>query len=435
MSQPPAKKTKKSEPAPLTFHAEQERVYAARWTHRRAKFHIIKSGTGWGKDYFGKYWLASEIIENKGGDYLVMLPTHGMLTKTTVPLLTKFFRDDLRWANARHVGGDQNVIKGLPYGANIWLASGEAPDRVQSLVAKGAWINEAGQLESSMAWHTVQQRVGGRGRILVTSTPYFDDPDHWLEVAYRRGAVDGNPLYFAHNGATAANPYYSKAEIDRAREELPDWLFAMRYLGIITGKREGQVYPDWEVAFVDTPWFWPAGNPPLDWPRYFAMDWGLNHPTVRLWAAIAPDGTHWVYREYCASATTREHIEAIREIEAAAGEYVIGGWGDPENAQSIVDWADAGMPMGKAIKHVATGIEKVTAGFKSGKLKIVKGRCPRLTAELPRYHYKKRPGTDQYTSQVHKDFDDACDTLRMLEEGILLEYQTGDSKQIEVDIF
>ena len=79
-------------------------------------------------------------------------------------------------------------------------------------------------------------------------------------------------------------------------------------------ERRAKIYGDWE-AFTGQVFdeFLPMPDPfdktrpyhvckpfivPEYWPRFSSIDWGHQHPTAILWAALSPDGRLYIYREF-----------------------------------------------------------------------------------------------------------------------------------------
>lgn len=84
---------------------------------------------------------------------------------------------------------------------------------------------------------------------------------------------------------------------------------------------EGSVYGEvWEPSehLVVRPSSWDRwrGYPPMEWPRYRAIDFGYTNPFVCQWWAQDPDGHFWRYRElYMTRRTVPEHKRTILEAE------------------------------------------------------------------------------------------------------------------------
>ena len=79
-------------------------------------------------------------------------------------------------------------------------------------------------------------------------------------------------------------------------------------------ERRAKIYGDWEAftgqvfdEFIPMPDPFDKTRPyhvckpfviPPYWPKFVSIDWGHQHPTAILWAALSPDGRLYIYREF-----------------------------------------------------------------------------------------------------------------------------------------
>lgn len=113
----------------------------------------------------------------------------------------------------------------------------------------------------------------------------------------------------------------------------------------------GQAFPEWDASVhVVDPFTIPDA-----WPRWRAVDYGWAVPFGCLWAARAPDGTIYVYRELYGARRTAEQ-QALEIRLNSAGERYFASVGDPAM------WANE--REGKRYESVASQYAKV--GVKLG---------------------------------------------------------------------
>lgn len=101
-----------------------------------------------------------------------------------------------------------------------------------------------------------------------------------------------------------------------------DKLTGVRYKRLRLGlwvSSEGIVYEEFDPAYHVLPWeFADDGNPlplPMEWPRYWVIDFGFVHPFVLKCYAEGPDGEIYMYREiYMTQRTVEEHAKTIMDI-------------------------------------------------------------------------------------------------------------------------
>lgn len=201
----------------------------------------------------------------------------------------------------------------------------------------------------------------------------------------------------------------------------------------------GQFFPEWdEGVHLCDPFDTPSGDPPANWRRIVGLDWGFNHPTVVLWGAIDPDGVVWLYREIWLRG---KHIGGEDGIASRLRDY-------PDTPAQIAAGSDCfsfqkeyvgGPSVAEAFRNEGYLLQPVTVGRKrlhtwqqvrhylkwrgAGEaridgaplLRIVRGRCPRLCAELPEMIFDENDSEDMVKRDIDPDTgeggDDAVDAL------------------------
>ena len=178
-------------------------------------------------------------------------------------------------------------------------------------------------------------------------------------------------------------------------------------------RQEGLVYaeafdPMLNVIVED---FGPRGEQKAD---EGGIDFGFTAPFVALSGYVDFDDVLWVTGErYQRKVTIPRHAEAI--IRGAEW------WCDPAGADERQQLRDAGHSVRPCV-HIATkgsagetkwprrsGIDMVADRMRTGRLKIVRGRCPNLVRELGLYIYDpEKPDSEEPL----KEHDHCCDALR-----------------------
>lgn len=170
------------------------------------------------------------------------------------------------------------------------------------------------------------------------------------------------------------------------------------------------------------------------------IDWGAgpDHPFVCLFCYQDAIGTWVVYDEYYSVDQTRtlnDHAEAIKEMHDWPAEdpnYRV-GYGDPENALAMREFARAGIPLIGAKKAVLEGINAVRAALKPrpnkmGPRLIIDGaRCPKTVMEFKTYRWLQKPRSSVNPADAApkplKTNDHCMDAIRYL----IYSEQTGDT--------
>lgn len=157
-------------------------------------------------------------------------------------------------------------------------------------------------------------------------------PSHWLRQRCTDGKTkmlisrhEDNPRLFSGEGEVTS---YGKAYLERL-----DNLTGVRYLRLRKGQwaaAEGMIYEDWQVDrnVIDRKVL------PLDWPRYWAVDFGYTNPFVWQMWAVDPDGRAYLEKEiYRTKRLVEDHAKDI--LRVVVGEN--GKWKYPRPQAVICD--------------------------------------------------------------------------------------------------
>lgn len=352
------------------------------------RFVALIAGSGGGKTSFGVAWLLREIT-GRPGEYLAVSPTNSMLERVLAPqiMLTAAAY------GAQHFKGEPPHIR---LGDSIiHLLSADKPERAEGVHARGAWLDEAGQMSATM-WEVARRRVAGhQGRILLTTTPYDMG---WLKTQVADRAANGEPEYRVVTFPSTANPAYPRDEFERARRELSPERFAMFYLGEFR-RASGLVYPDWSPARMTV-----DAAPGLV-RSVGGLDLGWHNPTAGLLLGEDADGAVYVTAEhYAAEATLADHAAALKQRGS------VRWYADPSAAQSIEELRKLGVWIAPAENDVVAGIDAVTRLIRTDRLRVVRGAAPNLLREFESYVWEQKDGVP--LDKPRKADDHAMDALR-----------------------
>lgn len=353
----------------LHFHVGQMRAW-----NSNARFIAIIAGNQSGKSIYGPPWLYREIQRQGPGDYLVVSPTYKLLGLKALPEFLRYFKGMLQAGD--YVGSPIPKFTFSKAGARrafgrdteqetiVHFGHAQNPDSLESMTAKAAWCDEAGQKAFRLgSWEAIQRRLSiYQGRALFTTTPYDLG---WLKREIYDRWKSGDKDYEVINFASIYNPAFPKAEFERARRTLPKWRFDLFYRGIFT-RPAGLIYDCFDEAVHTCVPF----NIPHTWPRYRGLDFGGINTSAIFFAEDPLSGMWYGYREYRAgNRTAREHVENMALGEPGLPFKCVGG--SKSEQQWRDEFAAAGFPVEAPDQpEVEVGITRVYGGIKTCKVKF-----------------------------------------------------------------
>lgn len=350
--------------------------YQERTLDSTARYLAMLGGTGGGKTWWGPVWLGKKIsIDKEAGvedaRYLALGPTSDMARDQMLPYLEQHFKDtDLEgeWQA-------QKRIYQLKTGAKIYFRSADKPERIEGHHFRAAWIDEPAQMKAYI-WPIIQGRTGyHRAQVLFTGYP--TSMNWYYHDIFKRWET-GDPDYDVIQFKSTDNPSYPKDEYERAKATLPGWLFDMRYDGKFR-KPAGLVYPEFNESLFVEPF-----DIPDNWPVYVGLD-----PSVFFGALFLAwnDGIYYAYSDYYTEILTRAE-EHAKELNARVRGVVQAWIYDPARLTDVNELAPHGIaPLARAKNPVLTGITTTTGFIKTGRLRVMRGRCPDLVDQMEKYSF------------------------------------------------
>lgn len=329
------------------------------------------AGTGKSRAALEKVHLCCE--KYAGSRWLILRKTRASLTESG--LVT--FEEKVVPAGHPCLRGparNQRQIYRYPNGSEIVVGGLDKSQRVMSTEFDGAYIQEAVEV-SEGDWENVTTRLRNGVMpyqpLIADTNP--DGPYHWLYQRVQRGQTtliecrhEDNPTLWDRRigGWTdAGRKYIAKLEA----------LTGVRYKRLRSGlwvSAEGIVYDEWDPVVHrinrDDPYYGLQNGIPLDWPRYWSVDFGYTHPFV--WQAWAedPDGRLFRYREiYKTQTLVEDHARRILELtENEPRPRALICDHDAEGRATLERYL--GMETTAAYKFVTEGIQAVASRLRKG---------------------------------------------------------------------
>lgn len=355
----------------LNLHPGQSKAWKS-----NKRFIIVTAGTQGGKTSFGPHWLYREIQKRGPGDYLIVTPTFQLLERK---LLGEFRGVFEHWLHlGRYVSSPTRVFEFSEFGARrmhkerydpdiptrVQFGYAENSESLESMTAKAAWLDEAGQKKFKLeSWQAVLRRLSlAEGRVLITTSVYSL---HWLKRLVDQAKTGGRGkdkrIQVVRFDSTE-NPAFPQQEYERAKRDLPRWKFNMLYRGMFE-RPAGRIYDCIDEATQRVPRFAIHHS----WRRYLGLDFGSVN-MAGVFVAQEPETKRlYIYRTYHASGESAHgHVRKLLHGELGSPHTVGGSWSED-------DWRDdfrrAGLPVRKPkIKDVEVGITRTYGGWQRGEL-------------------------------------------------------------------
>jgi len=331
----------------------------------KKRFIFALAGTQSGKTAIAPVWLYNEMVEKGPGDYMAVSPSYPLQQRKLLPEYQLFFERTKKIGKYYKAERTMKIkdVDGSEY--NIYFASADNPDSLESATIKAVHIDEAGQDSFRLeAWEALLRRLSiHEGRALVTTTIYNLG---WMKNEIYDKWVAGDPDIEIIQFPSTANPNFPAAEFEKRKAALPDWKFKMFYMGEYA-RPAGMIYSDFNT---DVHKIKPVSIP-ASMTRYVGIDPGAIHTALVWVAADERAGRFYVYRSSLqGNKTTAEHVRLAKQY--ADSNYVL-RWigGSASEKQFRHDWEQAGIRVEEPkFSDVEIGIDRVTRLFKENRLFI-----------------------------------------------------------------
>jgi hypothetical protein len=240
-------------------------------------------------------------------------------------------------------------------------------------------IDEAAKVHDDLYRSVRPMLAVSHGRIVCLSTPFGQRGFFWREWfsdnPWRRFRVTWRDC-----------PRITADFIDDETRSLGKSWVDQEYNCLFTAL-EGLVYPDFETCLADAPTTRPAGV------RYVGgIDWGFNNPFAAVWGYLDHDDVLWIaWEHYQRGWSPRDNLDFIQACHdrdpTCPDPKRVTWYADPSGPGEIHEFRAAGWKVIKGFNEIRLGIAAVSARLRGGRLRVVRGRCPRLVKEATLYRY------------------------------------------------
>jgi phage terminase large subunit len=404
---------------------------------------LLSGAAGTGKSRACLEKVHAMCMRYPGMRALVVRKTATSLTSTALVTYRQIVAAEaLASGEVAFYGGSGQEAASFRYmnGSTITVGGMDKSSRIMSSEYDVAYVQEATELTED-DWESISTRLRNG------KTPYQQlmadcnpgPPHHWLKRRADAGRCtmllsrhEDNPRYYRDGQWSPEGRVYLErldalTGVRRERLRYGRWAAA-----------EGLVYDTFDPHVHLSTRFNRDSRPPLDWPRYLAVDFGFTNPSVFQWWTADPDGRLYMYREiYMTKRLVEDHARQIAKLQHQKAGL------EPDFTSVICDH-DAedratlerhlGVSTIAAHKDVLPGIEAVKARMKpagDGKPRIFicrdalverdpaldEARKPMCTEqELSEYVWDSRPqpGSQNTREAPVKQNDHGADAMRYL---------------------
>jgi hypothetical protein len=271
-------------------------------------------------------------------------------------------------------------------------------------------LDEAARIPDDLYRSVRPMLAVSRGRLVALSTPFGQRG--WFFEEWHGGGP-WKRVRITWRDCPRITPEFIAEE---TRALGPGWV-DQEYNACFTAL-EGLVYPDFELAIVEVgpasragPESHEAQRDPRDsgaarlaaptGKRVGGIDFGWRNPFAALWGRLDADDVLWIEGErYLSGTPLHEHAKALKELGS------VQWYADPAGRTETEELRAAGVNVRRGDNDIRLGIAAVTARVRTGRLKVVRSRCPNLLAEAKLYRYptaaeRKFHGEDPIDAHNH----------------------------------
>lgn len=319
------------------------------------------------------HWMATRY---PGSHHILVRKTlESLKTSALVVFIDEVIAEALDSGFVREFGGSRFKPPQFEYdnGSKVLVGGMDKPGKVMSSYYDSIYVNEATELDE-VDWDSLATRR--RHYQMPWQQTIADcnpaEQTHWLKLRCDQGRTymyhtthRENPVYFYGDGTpTPIGQDYVLGTL----AGLTGIMRARYYEGLWVAA-EGVIYTAFDPAIHIIDRF----EPPLDWPRYWAIDWGMNHPFVWQDWAEDFDGNLYLVREiYMTGRTVPEHCRLIKRVslgQPRPQKIVV----DHQKQERVLFEQEMGMRTTLAHKDVLPGIHAVQQRFKDRRIFYMRG--------------------------------------------------------------
>lgn len=297
----------------ITLHANQQHIH-----DNARKYTVVKAGKRFGKSKLAIYRLLQRAGRLPDGVIWYIAPYYKMAKNIAWWDIAKMLPRDMVKRKL-----ETDLFIELYNGCRIQLLGADHPDSLRGPKLDHLVMDEAAYCKEEI-WSSILsgQLLGNKEQGSGTAD-FISSPNktgrNWFTTFHEdagKRMVAGDPDWSAFFFSVYDNPTLPRADIEKLRANTPDDTWNLEYMAV-ESDFAGTKYSEFNYEQHVQP-FQVAGN----LPTYRAIDWGLDHPTVCLWAKVdKASGVVHIYDEFCKSGLIIS--ECVDVIKQKSGDTLI----------------------------------------------------------------------------------------------------------------
>lgn len=300
--------------------------------------------------------------------------------------------------------------------------SGDNPSRLEGVKSAWIWIDEIFQISEALYLEAKARVSDSEGTLLVTGslgTQVINPKSHW---AYKYFVEQKDPDVERYEWATADNPYFPVAEIERLRRTLDPMTFRQMFTIDWDVLPSSAVYGDFSDDNIIDDYHI---NPNLK--IYCSIDWGWNHPMAVLFYQYDEKNDEvYLFDEIVESHLTLPGLwEKIINKGFNIQEWSCDIAGNQEREQTGISNVQWFKSKGIKFKYRSTAVNYGVPIVRSyimnteGRRRLlISRRCKKTIDGIKMYRYPEKDGKVINENPLKLE-DDACDSLRYFAVNVL----------------
>lgn len=269
------------------------------------KFNVVKAGKRFGKTKWAIYRLVQKAGSLPNGTVWYIAPTYRQAKQIAWRELLMILPHQMI---RRKIETD--LLIELYNGCIIQLIGADNEDSLRGVKIHHYVMDEAAYVKEYVRPLLDGQLLGNAG---MGSADYISSPNrtgrNWFtafhEEANKR-MLAGDPDWGAFYYTLYDNPTIPREDIDKLKADTPDDTWSLEYMAI-ESDHAGQKYAEFKYEQHVAELIRDSNLPQL--PTYRAIDWGLEHPTVCLWARVDRSKNEiYIYDEFVKSGLIIEEV-------------------------------------------------------------------------------------------------------------------------------